>query len=313
MPNCRSVPKPSSDLGGGEICIKVSPCSSKIINLAPQDAELVALSAVDEHFRQVQRGSKNVRKNAPESSVSVISIKNCPPLCVKHFKYRGPVHALKGLFRASHGLRALYQGSYLFEHGFTTSAPLALVRKSHINVTIEEWLIMAATPNSKELDRYVVDCLGKGWPNENKQKFLRDSAQFLAAVHEASIFHTDLKTCNIMVSTQCSSGSINFSLLDYDDVKICKNGLRLSMRAKNFSQIFLSTPAAINLDDRRFFLNQYLRSCKRSHIDKDRLIRMVLARIKGKSLLYVGPDGDISEKSPLEHETYEYCKRLGCE
>jgi len=263
--------------------------------------------AIDEHDRQIQSGSENVKKNAPETSISIVSIENCPVLCVKHFKYRGAGHAAKGLFRTTHGWRAFHSGAYLFEHGFTAAVPLALIRKSRFMVTIEEWLIMLAVPDSKELDRFMLDRIRKGWPKEEKRKFLDNFARFLAGLHEYGVFHTDLKTCNILVSDQWSSGSdmraaegrelppTCFSLLDYDDVRVQSGAVDVRMRAKNFSQLYLSTPSDIDMDDRMKFLDRYLLACSKTNIDKRRLLKMVCNRIKGKSLLYVGPEGDISE------------------
>jgi tRNA A-37 threonylcarbamoyl transferase component Bud32 len=286
--------------------IEISPCSRSIIDLGPENIEAIALTAIDEHHRQIQGGSKNVRKNAPETSISIVSIENCPVLCVKHFKYRGAGHAAKGLFRPTHGLRAFRSGAYLFEHAFTEAGPLALIRKSRFMVTIEEWLVMVAVPGSKELDRYMVGCIRKEWPQEEKQKFLNVFADFLAGLHESGVFHTDLKTCNILVSNQ-QLKPVGFSLLDYDDVRVFKDPVDIRVRTKNIAQLFLSTPAAIDLDDRRLFLERYLKSCDKTHIDKKRLTKMILDRIKDKSLLYVGPEGDISENWPSANELDKCC------
>ena len=301
--------------------IEISPCSQSIIDIGPENIEAIALIVIDEHHRQIQGGSENVRKNAPETSVSIVSIENYPVLCVKHFKYRGAGHAAKCLFRSTHGLRAFRSGTYLFNHGFTAAASLALIRNSRFMITIEEWLVMVAVPDSKELDRYMVNRIRKGWPKEEKWKFLDNLARFMAGLHESGVFHTDLKTCNILVSGQWSSGSDIrasegrelppkcFSLLDYDDVRVLKDVVDIRMRAKNLSQLFLSTPSDIDMDDRMKFLNRYLLACSKTNIDKRRLLKMVYNRIIGKSLLYVGPEGDISESWPSADELEKcYCR-----
>jgi serine/threonine protein kinase len=173
-------------------------------------------------------------------------------------------------------------------------------------ISFEEWLVMAILPEAEELDRYMVKLIRKGWPIEEKRDFLNSFARFLADLHSSGVFHTDLKTCNIMVfedinlEQATNSGArsvqrIGFSLLDYDDVRACKGAVGCKIRAKNLSQLFLSTPSAVDLDDRKEFLNHYFRSCDRHNIDKKRLLEMIVARIDGKTLLYVGPEGDISE------------------
>ena len=321
MLRCDSIPKHRSCRLAENMSIEISPCSQSIIDIGPENIEAIALIVIDEHHRQIQGGSENVRKNAPETSVSIVSIENYPVLCVKHFKYRGAGHAAKCLFRSTHGLRAFRSGTYLFNHGFTAAASLALIRNSRFMITIEEWLVMVAVPDSKELDRYMVNRIRKGWPKEEKWKFLDNLARFMAGLHESGVFHTDLKTCNILVSGQWSSGSDIrasegrelppkcFSLLDYDDVRVLKDVVDIRMRAKNLSQLFLSTPSDIDMDDRMKFLNRYLLACSKTNIDKRRLLKMVYNRIIGKSLLYVGPEGDISESWPSADELEKcYCR-----
>ena len=53
------------------------------------------------------------------------------------------------------------------------------------------------------------------------------------------------------------------------------------------------------------FFNQYCSSCDRLNIDRKRLIEMIIARIDGKSLLYVGPEGDISENWTMSNKGEE--------
>ena len=40
-----------------------------------------------------------LRRNAPETSVSIVSLPGAPELCVKHFKNRGTGYLIKGIFR----------------------------------------------------------------------------------------------------------------------------------------------------------------------------------------------------------------------
>lgn len=307
MLRCDSIPKHRSCRFAENISIEISPCLQSTINLA-SDFEPIAMMAIDEHDRQIQSGSENVKKNAPETSISIVSIENCPVLCVKHFKYRGAGYATKGLFRPTHGLRAFRSGAYLFNHGFTAAASLALIRNSRFMITIEEWLVMLAVPDSKELDRYLVTQIRSQWSEQEKRNFLDNFAIFLAGLHESGVFHTDLKTCNILVY-DCPHNLVKFSLLDYDDVRLFRNGVSLKRRAKNLAQLFLSTPSAIDLDDRMKFLEQYLLACGKTNIDRHRLLEMVCNRIKGKSLLYVGPEGDISESWPSAKEFENCCCR----
>ncbi|MFA6223698.1 MAG: serine/threonine-protein kinase [Desulfomonilaceae bacterium] len=306
MAKCDSLPNRFVRSSDNKFSIQVNPSSLSIVDLSVAQIKDIATAALYEHNRQVRSGSVNVKKDAPETSVSIVSLPDAPVLCVKHFKNRGTGYTIKGIFRATHGVRAFQGGENLFRLGFTLAPPIALIRNMRFGISFEEWLVMPILPEAEELDRYMVKRIRKGWPKEEKLDFLNYFANFLAHLHSSGVFHTDLKTCNIMVfedSNQkqaANSGArgvrrIGFSLLDYDDVRVCKGAVGCKIRAKNLSQLFLSTPSAIDLDDRMEFFNQYFSSCYRLNIDKKRLLEMMFARIDGKTLLYVGPEGDISE------------------
>jgi serine/threonine protein kinase len=124
-------------------------------------------------------------------------------------------------------------------------------------------------------------------------------------MHSDGVFHSDLKTCNILVSEessptseQCEDGEtaeVRFSLLDYDDVTfgrcVCTR-----RRIKNLVQIFLSTPIALAARDRLRFLNAYASASGLKRRTRREIARQVLERARGKEILYVGFDGDIIEK-----------------
>jgi len=133
-------------------------------------------------------------------------------------------------------------------------------------------------------------------------------------MHAAGIFHSDLKTCNILVSEDTPQGNdpsdmgqvdankapasgkaVRFSLLDYDEVRFFRHvsGRR---RIKNLIQIFLSTPVAIKATQRLLFLNEYALHAGLSPYEKRETARVVLEAASGKKILYVGFNGDVREE-----------------
>ena len=289
--------------------IQIGRHSGSIIDLPAHEIESIALKAIEEHKRHIELGSKRVKKNSPETAVSIISISGLAPLCVKHFKNRGYGYSFKGAFRPTHGARAIRYGTLLFDAGLTSAVPIALVQKSKWGFIPEEWLVMAAVQDAIELDRYLVGRIRSKWPNDEKHIFIKLFANFLGKLHQCGAFHADLKTCNIVVTSANLSGRsalqngnhanpVSFSLIDYDDVRYYRYGVSLNNRAKNFAQLFLSTPSDINLNDRSKFLRIYLTACDKSEDYGVKLAKAARKRIEGKSLLYVGPEGDISENWP---------------
>ena len=289
--------------------IQIGRHSGSIIDLPAHEIESIAFKAIEEHRHHIELGSKRVKKNSPETAVSIISISGLAPLCVKHFKNRGYGYSFKGAFRPTHGARAIRYGTLLFDAGLTSAVPIALVQKSKWGFIPEEWLVMAAVQDAIELDRYLVGRIRSKWPNDEKHIFIKLFANFLGKLHQCGAFHADLKTCNIVVTSANLSGRsalqngnhanpVSFSLIDYDDVRYYRYGVSLNNRAKNFAQLFLSTPSDINLNDRSKFLRIYLTACDKSEDYGVKLAKAARKRIEGKSLLYVGPEGDISENWP---------------
>lgn len=302
--------------------IQIGRHSGSIIDLPAHEIESIAFKAIEEHRHHIELGSKRVKKNSPETAVSIISISGLAPLCVKHFKNRGYGYSFKGAFRPTHGARAIRYGTLLFDAGLTSAVPVALVQKSKWGFVPEEWLVMAAVQDAIELDRYLVGRVRSKWPNDEKRIFIKLFANFLGKLHQCGAFHADLKTCNIVVTSANLSGRsalqngnhanpVSFSLIDYDDVRYYSYGVSLKNRAKNFAQLFLSTPSDINLNDRSKFLRIYLTACDKSEDYGVKLAKAARKRIEGKSLLYVGPEGDISENWPEARLGVCYAHGLG--
>ena len=168
MLKCDSILKTPPHLPDKSISTKISPCAKSILDLPDSEIAVVALAAIGEHDRQIKSGSETVKRNAPETSISIVSTPGLPALCVKHFKDRGPGYSLKGVFRSTHGSRAFHNGAFLFERGFTAAAPVALVLKRRCRVITEEWLVMKAVPYTIKLDRYMVNRIRKQWPTDGK-------------------------------------------------------------------------------------------------------------------------------------------------
>ncbi|MFH0957591.1 MAG: hypothetical protein V1897_02710, partial [Pseudomonadota bacterium] len=89
-----------------------------IIDVPAHQIESTVFKAIEGHKRQINSCSEGVKKNASETAVSLISISGLPLICVKHFKNRGSLYSIKGLFRPTHGTRAIQNGSLLFGAGF---------------------------------------------------------------------------------------------------------------------------------------------------------------------------------------------------
>ena len=139
-------------------------------------------------------------------------------------------------------------GWRLHTAGFGVASPLALITDRRLGLVRSEWIIMEVIPLAIELDRHIVRRNHPPWLPEEKIALARQFGRFIGSMHGAGIFHSDLKTCNVLVSedfarsedTSDTAGQgssevtsprrvLRFSLLDYDKVRFSR---QVSMRRK---------------------------------------------------------------------------------
>lgn len=291
--------------------VEIHEQAGAILNLDEAAVPGFVQLSLQEHHRLLSTHSGLVRKDAPESAVTVVYLPGLPKVCVKEIRWRGVGYGLKSLFRATQGQRTYRNGRRLNDAGFPAASPLALVRRKRMGLVRAEWILMEVIPGAMELDRYLVHRIDRQWTAEEKRGMTRLLGRFVGSMHAGGIFHSDLKTCNIVVSEDdpspediTDSGhwrplnpcrSVRFSLLDYDDVTF-SGDVTFRKRVKNLAQIFLSMPSAISGGDRLRFLNEYALHAGLNGAQKRQMARHVLRLVRGKDILYVGFDGDIIEK-----------------
>jgi hypothetical protein len=314
MSQKRDVPRPlerSPALDEPAALVVIHEQAGRILNLDDADVPGFIQLSLQEHYRLLSTRSSLIRKDAPESAVTVVYLPGMPKVCVKEIRWRGVRHGLKSLFRPTQGLRTYRNGWRLNEAGFAAASPLALVRKKRWGLIRAEWIVMEVVPGSLELDRYLVHRIKQHWTAEEKRGLARLMGRFIGSMHANGIFHSDLKTCNIVVSEDDPSPEditqsghwrplnpcrpIRFSLLDYDDVTFT-GVVSDRKRVKNLVQIFLSMPSVINGGDRLRFLNEYALHAGLNGSQKREIALQVLRAVRGKDILYVGFNGDIIEK-----------------
>ncbi|MBM3302465.1 MAG: hypothetical protein FJY85_21245 [Deltaproteobacteria bacterium] len=299
------------DLDAPGVSLEIHPEASRILALESELLPRFLQSVLHEHHRLLPVKSASVRKDAPESAVTLVDLAGVPRVCVKQFRWRGPSHGLKSLFRPTQGSRAFTNGWRLNEAGFSTATPLALVTRTRLGIVMSEWVVMQVIPHALELDRYLILRITHRWNREEKSGMARLLGRYVGSLHAAGIYHSDLKTCNILVSENepaaedvSESGNwhptnpsrtIRFTLLDYDDVTFSRE-VPNRKRIKNLVQIFLSMPSAVQASDRFRFLHEYALHVGLSGPERRKLALGVLNAARGKDILYVGFDGDVVEK-----------------
>jgi hypothetical protein len=287
--------------------------AARILGADPNSIPAFVLSSIEEHNKQLLSHTGAILKDSPESAVTLVDIPGFPRVCVKQFRWRGRVHAVKGLFRPTQGLRTFRNGWKLLSAGIPVAAPLALLRERRMGLVAREYIIMEVIPGAQEMDRYVLARIRHSWTVAEKHGTAALFGRFIGTMHAEGIFHADLKTCNIMVSDDASTPqdtpesheqlqqprhtserTIRFALLDYDEVRFFRV-VSKSKRIKNLVQIFLSTPVAIGATNRLRFLTEYALHMGMNAQQRRETARAVTEAAKGREVLYVGPEGDCRE------------------
>ncbi|HMK33838.1 MAG TPA: lipopolysaccharide kinase InaA family protein [Desulfomonilaceae bacterium] len=294
-----------------DVSLKIHPHAGSILQSREKDLSEFFFSCIREHGRILSAGDGLILKNAPESAVTIVTLADSRPVCVKEFRWRGWAHAMKGLFRPTQGARTFRNGWRLRNQGIGASAPLALASRKKCGLTESEWVIMEVIPEALEMDRYLTKKMTTPWSSEEKRGVARMFGRFMGSLHATGIFHSDLKTCNILVSEdhRISGGNdphprnsgdsgyqaVRFFLLDYDDVRFCRDVSR-KHRVKNLIQLFLSVPVSIGAVQRLRFLSEYALHSGIGMKQRRALAVEVLDACRGKHILYVGLSGDVREK-----------------
>jgi len=304
-------PSRAARLEAAGCSITIHPEANRILGLDREILPKCIESVLQEHARLLLSPGRSVLKNAPESAVTLVVLPGRPRVCVKEFRWRGVLHSLKSLFRATQGSRTFRNGWRLLTSGIPAAAPLALVAQKLAGLVHTEWIVMEVVPNALELDRYMAKKIAEDWTGEQKREMAALLGKFVGSMHFKGIFHSDLKTCNILVNedrslsespveaaagaTSCRAPHEGFMLLDYDDVRF-GTGTSDRKRIKNLVQIFLSTPMAVGLRERLVFLRHYASAAGLDGREKRRLALDVLQAARGRDILYVAFNGDVIEK-----------------
>lgn len=271
----------------------ISRFAKERFELSPKEWTNIIDEAIILHKKALHDNAASVRKNAPESAVTIINWPRVGAVCVKEIKSRGLGHGVKNIFRTSKGIRTFRNSKRLIDSGIRPAAVIALRRIIEFGLVKSEYIIMEKPERYVELDRHVTKRIMDRRPKKEKRSLLYAFAGFLGQLHSKGIFHSDLKTCNIIVRADLDEP--DFALLDYDDV-IFYRSLPMRKRIKNLSQIFLSTPMDFNERDRLLFLRLYGDRAGLDQRSIGRLARDVLKNAHGRKILYVGPNGDIEEE-----------------
>ena len=239
--------------------------------------------AIEEHRAAVGRGE--ALKISLETNVSMVKAAGVSGrLCVKEFRYRGFLHRLKDLVRASPAKRSWVASQALKFRKVGAASAVALVQSS-VCSRRSHYFITAEVAGAEAMDRYVKrEFAGDdSVPFRTRVRFIIATAEFLRHAHGQGVRHRDLKSSNLLVREE-GEGAWRFFLVDVARVQFAE---RLSDRAriKNLAQLNASMPKLMNWADRLRFFRHYARGGL-GFRDKASGLQRVIAITRGRSCVW---------------------------
>ena len=240
-----------------------------------------------EHRSLVREKPFSLIKYSPEVVVSILNDQG-EKICLKQFCYPHFWGRMKEHFRRSKGLKSWIAANGIRARGMPSLKPLALVERKNWIGLEESILFMEALVNDQEMDRYIL----KGFEDLNKKRvFIKTFARWLDGLHKMSVYHKDMKTCNILVSERGETW--DFYLLDFEDLLMGEKVNRKKL-FRNFLQLNTSTPKVMTKVDRFRFFKEYLRLNPLVKGQKVFLQRL-MDESRRRGLVYVSPQGVVTE------------------
>ena len=243
---------------------------------------------MEEHRDLVRERPFSLIKYSPEVIVSILNDEG-ERICLKQFCYPHFWGQVKEHFRRSKGLKAWMAANGMRARGIPSLKPQALVERKNWIGLKESFLFMETLADDQEMDRYIL----KGFADLNKKRlFIKAFARWLDGLHKMSLYHKDMKTCNILVSER--GATWDFHLLDFEDIRMNEK-VNWKKLFRNFLQLNTSTPKVMTKVDRFRFFREYLRL---NPLVKDQKVFLqgLMDESRRRGLVYVSPQGVVTER-----------------
>jgi len=208
-----------------------------------------AMGAIEAHCAAMDGGPGRVLKRSPETNVTLPDV--APPVCVKQFKARSFWRSVKDYIRPSPARRSWTAGLLLERLGFAAPRVMALLLPSALGR--DAFLVMSRVQGATESYAFARDIL-PALSTADRRRLMESAGLFLRRLHDAGVFHGDLKASNLLIRGQ--ERDYSFDLVDLASVR---RPLRLTQvhRVHNFAQLHAALPRWVTRTDRLRVLRAY--------------------------------------------------------
>lgn len=168
-------------------------------------------------------------------------------------------HRLASLFLPSRASRSWAGAAILLREGFHTGRPVAAVECRSWGMLTKSFYLSEEIPEARTADALWLEELKPLEGAEGfyrRRGFLRSLARLFRSLHDANIYHDDLKDANILVGRR-DDGQEKFFLLDLEGIRKCRH-LSRRRQAKNLMQLNRTLGRYLSATERLSFLKAYL-------------------------------------------------------
>jgi tRNA A-37 threonylcarbamoyl transferase component Bud32 len=260
-------------------------------------SRMALMDMIHAHREIVENSPSRLLKNSPKTVVSMVEtpLESAPRTCVKQYRWITAWARVKDCFRYSKGKASWIAANELFRKGISQLKPLGYIEKRHLGLLQESYFLMESPADYLEMDRFLIKVFGSG-PSDartpKKRPFIQEFAGCIGRLHREGIFHSDLKTCNIL--TRERVGGWDFSFIDLDAVHLGTE-VNAKRALKNLVQINCSIPGFMGYGDRVRFLERYL-EVHPIPMEKRDVVDSVFEESRKRGVVYVSPEGDVMEE-----------------
>ena len=217
---------------------------------APERPELAALLA---HAPGYNGSTQNLKQDRG-TTVTLVSLPT-GAVVIKHHRLSTWRQWGDSLLHGSPAVRS-WQGAQLLQAaGITVPRPLAVAEQRAAGLVYESFYVSEALLSHIPLNVYW-KTQQQPRPRQQRRSFLCALAEFVRTLHTAGLYVGDLKDENVMIKEQ-GAQQWRFILVDLDRVTH-KGSLSQSRRLKNLVQLERTLGRNASVNDRLFFLHQYL-------------------------------------------------------
>ena len=228
-----------------------------------RDSSPKALMELIDAHREIARDSPSrLLRNSPHIVVSMVEIPHGSGrrTCVKQYRYVTAWSKIKQCFGYSKAKGSWIAANELFRQEISDLKPLAYVEKVCVGFLKESFFIMESPTDYLKMDRYLNKSFGNGRSGylvSKERAFIQQLARWIGFLHQSGIFHSELKTCNILVRER--AGRWDFGFFDLDGVRLCTK-VDYQRVLRNLVQINCSVPGFFSYGARVRFLRWYLQT-----------------------------------------------------